>query len=553
MEPEVLDVAIIGAGVSGVYTGWRLMTGKYQDDGKARALGTAERPRNIQLFELSDRVGGRVYSYEMPGLESRPAELGGWAFKRSYGIVWGLVGGPLQLEWNVSKFSFGDPSTNWLFFRGMGFTEEMLVKDSSSVPYRLAPFERGKSPVELFAWIARHIVTQAAEEFPGRDRRKWDELKQTLRYRFYGPFYNELLMNLGFWNVIEQLTSNECYEFLQNVGGMSSNTMNWNAAEALPYTVFENFTPDYYYIRGGYQQIPARLAERFQRAGGVIHQRHRLCRFDKLEQGSPARYQLLFKDGTGQTVLVLANHIILAMPPRSLELLDQNTFFFANDKLRAALHSVYRQPAFKLFLGFRSPWWKDLMGIPESWSFTDLPIRIWAFRGDQSLIEPLNTNALMMASFNDMGSVPFWQPLQEQAEPRNTYAAQLCSWEHQTPIPQDTLVPKLMVGVALKQVAQAQGIALNDIPPPYIAAYRNWGGDPYGAGYHAWKVGINSKEVMPFMRKPLSDEAVHVVGEAFSGIQGTVEGALCVSEKMLQEQFGLKWPEWLPSDYYLGY
>jgi hypothetical protein len=59
---------------------------------------------------------------------------------------------------------------------------------------------------------------------------------------------------------------------------------------------------------------------------------------------------------------------------------------------------------------------------------------------------------------------------------------------------------------------------------------------------------------MPFMRSPLgAEEAIHVCGECYSDLQGWIEGALCVAEHMLQDHFGMDWPSWLASDYYLGW
>jgi hypothetical protein len=46
---------------------------------------------------------------------------------------------------------------------------------------------------------------------------------------------------------------------------------------------------------------------------------------------------------------------------------------------------------------------------------------------------------------------------------------------------------------------------------------------------------------------------VYVVGDAYSGIQGWVEGALTMTEKTLQTKLGCKPPGWLPDDYYLGW
>ena len=58
MAARELDVAIVGAGVSGVWCGWRL-TGETAGPGLRRRVG---------IFELSDRVGGRLLSVRLPGL-----------------------------------------------------------------------------------------------------------------------------------------------------------------------------------------------------------------------------------------------------------------------------------------------------------------------------------------------------------------------------------------------------------------------------------------------------------------------------------------------------
>jgi hypothetical protein len=58
---------------------------------------------------------------------------------------------------------------------------------------------------------------------------------------------------------------------------------------------------------------------------------------------------------------------------------------------------------------------------------------------------------------------------------------------------------------------------------------------------------------MQFMREPLRGEGIYICGEAYSGQQGWVEGALCVAEQMLQQQFGALRPAKLDKDYYLGW
>ena len=75
---------------------------------------------------------------------------------------------------------------------------------------------------------------------------------------------------------------------------------------------------------------------------------------------------------------VEAKDIILGMPKRSLELLDQDNFFFnpeKNKKLHHNLDSVIAEPSFKILLGFEEPWWEDVLGAKAGESITDLPMR----------------------------------------------------------------------------------------------------------------------------------------------------------------------------------
>ena len=61
-----LDVAVVGGGVSGGYSAWRLQQ-TYGDT------------QNMALFEYSDRIGGRLFSITLPGMPNVVADVGGEA------------------------------------------------------------------------------------------------------------------------------------------------------------------------------------------------------------------------------------------------------------------------------------------------------------------------------------------------------------------------------------------------------------------------------------------------------------------------------------------
>jgi hypothetical protein len=51
----------------------------------------------------------------------------------------------------------------------------------------------------------------------------------------------------------------------------------------------------------------------------------------------------------------------------------------------------------------------------------------------------------------------------------------------------------------------------------------------------------------------MEKENIHICGEAYSELQGWIEGAFCEAEKILEHYFDLNRPSWLDKDYYLGW
>ena len=65
------------------------------------------------------------------------------------------------------------------------------------------------------------------------------------------------------------------------------------------------------------------------------------------------------------------------------------------------------------------------------------------------------------------------------------------------------------------------------------------------SGWHTWKQGVKSWEVMPAVRTPLPGIALHIVGEAWSTDQGWVEGAFQTVEALLVDDLKLAPPTWI--------
>src|SRR5688572_30230995 len=98
---DILDVAIIGAGISGLYSGWRLL----MDNAKL----------SIRLFELSERVGGRLISVQPPQMPHVFVELGRMRYASQQYLGRALVENKLKM---ATRILYAGQPKNFAYLRG---------------------------------------------------------------------------------------------------------------------------------------------------------------------------------------------------------------------------------------------------------------------------------------------------------------------------------------------------------------------------------------------------------------------------------------------------
>lgn len=605
----VLDCAIIGGGVSGLYAGWRLC--KHGGD----------KYRNVAVFEMSDRVGGRLLSWLPFGRGSGlRAELGGMRFCEDHKVVWNVMDHLVRAEGlDLEKVPFytSDPHTIWRF-RG----ERMREGDFSvaQTRYKLQDFEQ-TTPDEIIKRVIDKVLLEnkdvIEEKLPQKPhwledkwgRLEWDIVKPVLTYQGHP------LKDWGFWNLLSTILSPEGYQYLSDSLGYYCLTSNSNAAEAIEFIALD-FTvlPDFKTLKEGFGHFPGQLGVAFSNAGGKIYLKSQLLRFDSNEEGT---FTLTFRHSMSEAAAFLginteitevkARRIILAMPRGAMELLEPSRVFnmTTNQPLKRLIRSVKGVPAFKFFLLYDNRWWEKEDGggfeyqgtrsIPHGHSVCDLPIRqTYYFRPDSCETKHATSESaeyekwgLMMVSYDDARAVEYWQEMGNQAEEEeqsrmamsdalNKLDRMLPSFMHPlfsgvqgiegldgqqkaayTPPPNLHIAPEIMIQRAIEQVELLHGQIPGSTPRPIIGAYANWHLDPYGGGWNFWNARVDVKDVMEKISDPLQDEQgnqmqVYVVGEAYSGMQGWVEGALSTTEVVLEKNFSLTRPDWL-KDCYLGY
>ncbi len=515
MAQDVLDVAIVGAGVSGVWSGWRLTD---------PALGPVQR-RRVGVFELSDRIGGRLLSVHLPGRLDVACELGGMRYLSSQPLVKHLVEKVLALT--PIPAPVGEDK-NLAYLRGLQLRLEDLA-DPAKVPFRLTAGEAAR--IETLLPDAIAAIAPTTVGLTG------DALRRAVETAEYG---GRPLWQQGFWNLLAQNMSGEAFRFTQQSNGYDTTQLNWNAAETVVLNSDFGKTITYSRIKEGYEQVPIQLAARFEANGGEVHLRHQVKSLvpKTLPDGTTGLELHVEELDAGRRCTVLARSVILSMPRRSLELLDPTGAVMGDPTFRSLMTTVTPIPLFKAFVAYHEPWWVDA-GVSSGRSVTDLPLRqVYYWTTEKA------GNSILLATYDDTDDVGFWQglatdpanyPLQTAALPPEARAAitdDLSNdrWE-------DWQAPTALVNEVHRELEILHGVP--GAPPPYAAVYHDWIDDPFGGGVNFWNIGVQSWVVGPAIAHPVAGAPVYVTGEAYSRAQGWVEGALQTAEHVLTTYFGL--------------
>src|SRR6266568_1603618 len=214
-QNAVIDFAVVGAGVAGVYVAWRLLNAGTESVRKMLGGRTAQPA--VHLYEATGRVGGRLLTVPMPKIPYL-AELGGMRYTPNQLLLCNVIG---QLGLHPKPFKF---DMSLFYLRGCHF------KPQGIPPYQLGPAERGKSPDEL---IGQAIKCALAEvELPAGRGTEMEYLKKrlsalrdevTVLDRSYlrakqwvilqrnGTLKGDTLYNIGFWNLLQYYLSSEAF------------------------------------------------------------------------------------------------------------------------------------------------------------------------------------------------------------------------------------------------------------------------------------------------------------------------------------------------------
>ena len=128
-------MAIVGAGISGSYAAWRLR----------------KRDLKVEVFELEDRVGGRILTERL--------EHGSPFVNAELGAIYYIPQQHKLLNWSIHALGLTptvhrppNPDHTTYYLRGVHLPHRELTV-TTKVPYKLLPEEQNLEPEDLKRWV----------------------------------------------------------------------------------------------------------------------------------------------------------------------------------------------------------------------------------------------------------------------------------------------------------------------------------------------------------------------------------------------------------------
>lgn len=580
-----MDVAIVGGGCAGLYCAWRLLRQKPD--------------LRVHLFEKQERLGGRLMSVKLPGIDFRRAELGGMRYIPTQQKIVAALLNQLSQElgkeraeaFKTEPFDYPD---RFRFLRSRRFA----VAEPPTSVYDIADSELLSSPLD----IARKAIWFALQELDlescpssvatGDQKAKLEAKLEAIRkidypkkndfdehltndsflasewriLQSYGHIMGRPLYDIGFWNLLQHYVTSDEFLYIHDALGYESLVANWNAAQAIRIVLAdyrrgnagEGDSPTHFYctISAGMDQLPQSLAVLVQESGGVIQKGVHVDGIKLVEAEGKRVFEItVSRNEWARPLSYFAKKVILAIPKRQLGALRLQGFSEEETKsFEQMREGVTSHAAFKLFLTFAKPWWKehhstdpdDSAPLHYNWdngrATTDFPIRQIYYMSKGS------GPALIMASYSDDHYVDFWAPLVN--DPRKE--AYVCRIRKSSPLDKDLevlgryLATDQLITKARRQLARIHGyldesrkIDEQRVPQADVAVVQEW-----KEAWHFWNAHTRPWEEAKKIMKPFFNADLYVCGEAYSTEQGWVEGALKSAELALAGM-GLETPVWL--------
>lgn len=568
--PTHADTLVVGAGMAGLYTTWRILDADPQAD--------------VFIIDSANRTGGRLDSDVVKiGDAEVKEEEGGMRFTFDQMDNLMSLFMLLNIDDQIVPFPMNSGGNNRLLFRGHSFNNAESAEDDFAIwsqLYNLEPAEQGTSPGAIINTVFNRIL-EANPDFSARPEQRGPEFWQ--QFRLDCQWKGIKMKDWTLWNLFSDMGySNECITMLYRAAGFNGTFLSeMNAGVA--YQLLEEFPadPQFRTLANGFSTLPNALVARIGRER--IYLKTQLLSIGRPAsgQGYLLKYQTTDEFNQVRFGEMTANKVILGLPRLALEKLFVGSNLLnelppeQSEKLWNTLQTSSNQPLLKINLYYDKAWWGNKMsGQPEvafGPNFSDTPLgSVYPFyaidqasfaaleysdwlkqQGEQpspevaDKLDSINQSRYQrpaaLTIYCDYLNINYWQTLQGNGALFDS-PLQREFTEHR---PQTLYAASQAV---VEQATRLFGKLFNThyVPTPILTSARIWSGttrfnvnasQAFGFGVHQWAVGADDREVMAFLCEPI--ENIYTCGEAFSDYQGWVEGALRSANLVLEKAFGL--------------
>jgi len=432
---------IFGAGAAGLYTAWRLLSGKQGDTKLA-----GKRLKKGDVLELYD-WGRYDFSKEYPGTRAPGARICTWHYNNDKNNSYVELGGMRYSHWDRSAKDANDGlaaghrlvtetisqldldrfsvpfnvTNNQLFYlRGRNFYLNDITSNNPA-PYAVNNYGATTSPDQGFTQVEELAITGEMT------RAQWCRFYDTGTITATLPAScvfqkGDRLRDIGYWNLLYDQLGSEGYDYAADGNGYSSNVINTHAG--VSFNINNEFAPGTQYrtlsigFSGMFNALFDAILRLAKRQGIVFNYRPDTRLHSILWKAGKAHFTWASHEhpnlAAGQAV---ADAAWLAMPPGAIELVAQATRYQApaggaidvlnHPKVALYLEAAILQPSYKIGMFFDSPWW-----APDAPNPAPYPAKISGYVVTPDVASRLTRQRFPAAAIKAMGDkavsyVPF--------------------------------------------------------------------------------------------------------------------------------------------------
>ncbi|WP_375585844.1 flavin monoamine oxidase family protein [Cyclobacterium xiamenense] len=581
--PKTAPVVIVGAGMAGLYTAWRLINEKGYS------------PDEVVILEKLNRTGGRLDSdlIKFEGATVKEEE-GGMRFTfDSMDNLMALFmtlptaneqGEPHPAQELIARqivpFPMQSGGNNKLYFRGVPF-KQSEAKSTWPQLYNLTDQEIALSPSEIINSVYNQILAANPDftaKYPTAEDRKGPDYWQD--FRIACQWEGVIMKDWSLWNLFADMGySNEAITMVYQSSGFNGtflSQMNGGVA----YQLLKEFPadPQFRTLSEGFSTLPNALAAQIGKNSIFLN-----TTVTRMNQSGEEGYVLDYTISNGRDEQekkgqIHGAKVILALPRLALEtLFIRSNTFNALDKSKSdtlwnTLQTATNQPLLKINLYYPKAWWSsetlvEKGAIEFGPNFADLPVgSIYPFYAvDDALAAALEYQQYMsehnqsipeaiqkkideinrrksqkpaaLTIYCDYMNINYWLALQKNGP---LFTSDMQDQENNRENQVVFAASQKVVEKATEFFRKVFNVTY--IPEPVLTSARIWAGstvidteasERFGYGVHQWALHAEDDKTQELLREPLPN--VYTCNEAYSDYQGWVEGSLRSANLMLKK------------------